>query len=244
MKKYFLAFIAASNLLTVLLSAAPNRAESKGPNVLFIAVDDMRMNLGCYGDSVAITPNIGKLLHALDASGVADNTIVVFWSDHGYHLGENGHWAKVTIRELDAQVPLLIATPKGLAGNTDAIVEYIDLFPTLSDLCGLPEPGGLDGQSFTSVIENPKSGFRQAALTQVCRPWVSNKPIQQMGYSIRSEQYRYTQWIDYESAELLSEELYNIEDDPFQRNNIMRSSEMESISFHRKLLAKKRLGSN
>ena len=65
-----------------------------------------------------------------------------------------------------------------------------------------------------------------------------------MGYSIRSEQYRYTQWIDYESAELLSEELYNIEDDPFQRNNIMRSSEMESISFHRKLLAKKRLGSN
>lgn len=196
-----------------------------------------RMRHGYYAATSYTDANIGKVISALEASGAAGNTIIVFWSDHGYHLGENGHWAKVTLRELDAQVPLLISLPGKRSANTDAIVEYIDLYPTLSELCSLPQPIDIDGKSFARVLENPKSKFRQSALTQVCRPWPSKAPIETMGYSIRTVDYRYTQWIDHNSKAVISEELYELEKDPYQRVNVAEMSEFgDIVSDHRVLL--------
>ncbi len=99
-----------------------------------------RMRHGYYAATSYTDANIGKLIDALEESGTSNNTIVVLWSDHGYHLGENDHWTKVTVRELDAQVPFLVAMPQEIAEATDALVESIDIYPTLSELCGLPAP--------------------------------------------------------------------------------------------------------
>lgn len=209
---------------------------NQGPIPIDVA---QRMRHGYYAATSYADANIGKILNALEGSGAADNTIIMFWSDHGYHLGENGHWAKVTVRELDAHVPLLVATPSGLRGKTEAIVEYIDLYPTLSDLCGLPTPTNLDGKSFLSVLENPNSEFREAALTQVCRPWSPKAPIEQMGYSIRTDRYRYTQWLNFKTKETVAEEFYELTMDPYQRDNRIHDVSLtEVLEEHRKLMLK------
>lgn len=196
-----------------------------------------RMRHGYYAATSYLDANVGRLLDALEASGAAENTIVVFWSDHGYHLGENRHWAKVTIRELDAQVPLLISIPGRGAATTNAIVEYVDLYPTLSELCDLSDPVDLDGMSFVEVLNNPGSDFRKAALTQVSRPWSNQSPIETMGYSIRTPGYRYTQWRDYNNGDIQSEEIYDLKTDLYQRNNLIHQSGISDVvSAHRKLM--------
>lgn len=200
-----------------------------------------RMRHGYYAATSYLDANIGRVLQALEKAGAADNTIVVFWSDHGYHLGENDHWAKVTVRDLDAHVPLLVKIPQKQAGTSEAIVEYVDLFPTLSDLCGLPALSGLDGQSFSRVIEHPETGFRSAALIQVCRPWNGKAPIQQMGYSIRTKKHRYTQWINFQTKALLSEEIYEMTTDPYQRNNRMDDPALAEVIATHRLQMKKEL---
>jgi iduronate 2-sulfatase len=201
---------------------------------------EARMRHGYYAATSYLDANIGRVLEALDTSGVADNTIIVFWSDHGYHLGENRHWSKVTLRELDAQVPLLVSVPGSLGTTTDAIVEYVDLYPTLSELCDLTDPVGLDGRSFLKVLKNPGAEFRSAALTQVCRPWSNNVPIETMGYSIRTPGYRFTQWVDHNTKTILSEEIYDLKEDLYQRNNLIKQSGISDVvSAHRKLLKQK-----
>ena len=141
------------------------------------------------------------------------------------------------MRDLDAQVPLLVAVPGKKEAQTDALVEYIDMYPTLSDLCGLPKPKGLDGRSFISVLEDPTSDFREAALTQTLRPWGGKRVGSTMGYSIRTPKYRYVMWINRKDKYIIAEELYDMEKDPFQRNNIFNDSEFNNIlSKHRELL--------
>jgi iduronate 2-sulfatase len=195
------------------------------------------MRHGYYAATSYLDANVGRLLDALEASGAADDTIIVFWSDHGYHLGENRHWAKVTIRELDAQVPLLVSLPGRKVATTNAIVEYVDLYPTLSELCGLSDPVGLDGLSFLKVLHDPNSDFRSAALTQVSRPWSNKAQIEIMGYSIRTPRYRFTQWRDHNTGEVRSEELYDLENDLYQRNNLIHQSGIADIlSAQRELL--------
>ncbi|MEM7602589.1 MAG: sulfatase [Verrucomicrobiota bacterium] len=202
---------------------------------------EARMRHGYYAATSYLDSNVGKLLAALKAGGIADNTIILFWSDHGYHLGENDHWAKVTVRELDAHVPLLLFVPGHASGTSDAIVEYIDLFPTLSELSGLPTPTGIDGKSFVSVLTGRAGTFRPAALTQTCRPWNRKVPIEQMGYSLRTADYRYTQWIDAQSQAILSEEIYDLRSDLYQRTNqINHPGFQEAIVKHRQLLASER----
>lgn len=201
---------------------------------------EARMRHGYYASSSYADANIGKLLDALDKTGLSENTIVVLWSDHGYHLGENAHWAKVTVRELDAWIPLLVAAPGKDPESTMAIVESIDLFPTLSDLCGLPAPERIDGKSFVSLFDAPKTPFRSAALTQVSRPWQTKDPIDQMAYSIRTDEFRYTQWVDFDSQEILAEELYRIEGDLLQRSNLEAAANLECLSELRRLMAQTR----
>ncbi|MEW6997792.1 sulfatase [Colwelliaceae bacterium BS250] len=188
----------------------------------------MRMRHGYYAATSFFDANVGKLLNTLNQQGMDKNTIVVLASDHGYHLGENDHWTKGMVRELDGHVPLIVKVPEKQVGQTEAIIEYTDIFPTLIELANLPKLETLDGQSFSKVFDNTEHSARQVALTQVSRPWpVGN--IEKMAYSLRNERYRYTQWVNHQNQKVISEELYDHHHDPLEQNNIAAQANLESV---------------
>ncbi len=146
---------------------------------------------------------VERVLKALDELDLAKDTIVVFTSDHGYHLGEHGLWQKMSLFENSARVPMIVHDPRSKANGqtTSRTVELIDLHPTLADLCGLDAPKELTGKSVRPLLNDPKHAWDKVAFTQVSRgtPTVTGdvKPKAQpwfMGYSVRSERYRYTEW--------------------------------------------------
>jgi iduronate 2-sulfatase len=184
------------------------------------------MRHGYFANISYMDAQLGKVLEALAASGVAERTIVIFLSDHGYHLGEHTLWGKTSNFELDARVPLLIHRP-GLpsAGQrTQSLAELIDLFPTLTDLCGLPQPAGLEGRSLLPVLENPAVEVKEAAYTQHPRPaYFDRTPTRQpaaMGVSVRTRQARYTEWRDWQTGSVLARELYADDDEPAETRNL------------------------
>ncbi|MCB1064086.1 MAG: sulfatase [Verrucomicrobiae bacterium] len=168
-----------------------------------------------------VDAQVGRLMASLDELGLADNTIIVFWSDHGYHLGEHrGIWQKRTVFEECAATPFIISAP-GASGNGRAcprIVEFVDLYPTLAELCGIELPGSmpLTGKSLKPLLENPEAPWAGNAVTQVLRPADDRLPTQVMGRSIRTERWRYTEWN--EGAAGL--ELYDHENDPGEFTNL------------------------
>lgn len=175
---------------------------------------------------------MGKVLDALDAEGLRDNTIVVFWSDHGYHLGEQTLWAKTSNYELDARVPLVIAAPGLPAGKqTDALVELIDLYPTLADLCGLDPRARLDGRSLRPQFDDPSSSFKAAALTQHTRPAYPSEeePLVAMGYAMRTERYRYVEWRSVSDGSVMALELYDHQEDPRETQNLAASAGQQML---------------
>jgi iduronate 2-sulfatase len=175
---------------------------------------------------------VGKVLTELRRLGLEEKTIVVLWSDHGYHLGEHGLWCKTSCFELDAHVPLIIATPKPRhpGARTDALVELLDLYPTLSDLCGLKTPPGLEGVSLQPLLDNPKGSVKPAAYTQHPRPAYYQKEPQAMGYSARTDRYRYTEWRDAKTGKVLARELYDHRHDPQEtRNRIDKPPEQTGL---------------
>ena len=182
-----------------------------------------RLRHGYYAATSYLDDNVGRLIKSLKENDLYDNTIIVFWSDHGYHLGENGHWTKATVRELDTRVPLIFRIPGQEPFVSSSITEYIDIYPTLVELASLPAADNLDGQSFTKVFNEPSYKHRVAALSQTARPWPSNKPIKHMAYTLRTDKYRYTQWIAIKDQKLIEEELYLTEKDPFERQNIIKT---------------------
>ena len=129
-----------------------------------------------------IDAQIGKMIIALDESGVRDNTIIIVWGDHGWHLGEMGIWGKATNYEIGTRVPLMIWTPDMPAGSrgktTDALVELVDMYPTLTELAGLEQLPHLEGQSFVPLLSNPKKAWKDAAFSQfptpALREWAAN----------------------------------------------------------------------
>ena len=129
-----------------------------------------------------VDAQIGKMINALDEAGVRDNTIIILWTDHGWHLGEMGIWGKATNYEISARVPLIIWTPdmkKEIRGKkSDALVELVDMYPTLCDLAGLDTPKHVEGQSFKPLLENPDKEWKKAAFTQfptpALREWAAN----------------------------------------------------------------------
>ncbi len=169
---------------------------------------------------------VGKVLAALDQHGLAERTLIVFCGDHGYHLGEHGLWAKTSCFELDARVPLLIVPPKSAqAGSkSDALVELLDLYPTLIDLCGLPPVDGLEGQSLCPVLTQPSASVKPAAFTQHPRPAYYDRTEKgvpdAMGYSVRTAQARYTEWRDWQTGKVLATEVYDHGADPHEMTNL------------------------
>jgi len=177
---------------------------------------------GYYAAISYVDAQVGKVLAELDRLGLRESTVVVFWSDHGYHLGEHSLWAKTSNFELDARVPLIIDAPGHEDGRrTDALVELLDLYPTLVDLCGLPSADHLQGVSLRPLLEDTSQTVKQAAFTWHPRPAYppAGKPPEAMGYSMRTDRYRYTEWRDLESGEIVARELYDHTVDPAETVN-------------------------
>ena len=180
-----------------------------------------------------IDAQIGKLLTTLDQSGLAQNTIVVLWGDHGFALGEKDRWGKGTNFERDTRVPLLIRTPDlGAPGAAAAgLVELVDVFPTLAELASLPAPQGLDGRSLVPMLANPQAPGREAVLSQFARPFSASTP-EFMGYSLRTATHRYTRWITWPARQLVAEELYDYTTGPGTRREGAFWIEEENIAPH------------
>jgi len=151
---------------------------------------------------------VGRVLDALEATGLADDTIVLFTSDHGYHMGEHGHWQKTTLFENATRVPLVIAGPgvSAMGRSTTMPTEMVDFYPTLAELCGLAAPKHLSGVSLVPVLKDPAATPRRSALTQYAS-----------GYSVRTSRYRYTEWGEEGSA---GAELYDHQTDPEEMVNL------------------------
>jgi len=197
-----------------------------------------KLRHGYYAATSYMDDNVGQVINALKDNGLYDNTIIVFWSDHGYHLGENSHWTKATVRELDTRVPLIFRIPGQKAFVSNALIEYIDIYPTLAELVNLPSTKNIDGLSFNKIFNKPSYKHKQVALSQTARPWPGNKPIKHMGYTIRTESYRYTRWIKINDNKMIAEELYHTENDPLERRNIIKSVREETLNELRILLDK------
>ena len=179
-------------------------------------IDDVDGDLGVEAGA-QLRPR--RLLDALDRLGLSDNTIVVFWSDHGYHLGEhNGIWQKRTLFEEAARSPLIIRKPKA-AGNGRAcsrVVEFVDIYPTVAALAKISAPGNLDGRSLDPLLENPGAPWDGFAVTQILRPADGRLSAPVMGRSIRTERWRYTEWDEGRQGV----ELYDHRADPREFRNL------------------------
>ena len=166
-----------------------------------------------------VDSQVGRLLDALDRLKLTDNTIVVFWSDHGYHLGEHqGVWQKRTLFEQGARAPLIIRAP-GQAGNgqpSPRVVEFVDIYPTLTELAAIKAPQGLAGKDLSVLLNDPIASWNGYAITQVLRPADSRLPEPVMGCSIRTDRWRYTEWADGDAGK----ELYDHHADPLEFNNL------------------------
>ena len=176
-----------------------------------------RTALQAYAASVAfVDAQIGRILAALDDANLADETIVVLWSDHGYHLGEHGGiWQKRTLYEPSARSTLIIRKPQATGNGLSCqrVVEFIDIYPTVAQLCGLPCPTSLDGHSLQPLLDNPSAPWQEIAVTQILRPG-NGQPI--MGRSVRTGRWRYTQWNEGAAGSELFDEL----NDPNEFHNL------------------------
>jgi iduronate 2-sulfatase len=163
-----------------------------------------------YACTTFVDAQIGLILDALDRLELADDTIVVFFGDHGFHLGEHGLWGKNTMFEESTRIPLIISIPGKAAGAVASqFVEAVDLYPTLSDLCGLPAPQGTEGTSFAPLFDDPGRAWKTAVFANVFRP------ASTLGRSVRTARYRYTEWGSVGAAEL-----YDLETDPGETTNL------------------------
>jgi uncharacterized sulfatase len=164
-----------------------------------------------YAGTSFTDAQVGKVLDALDRLRLSDQTIVVFIGDHGYHLGERGWWNKNTLFEYSCRAPMIIATPKmKWAGKTcPRTVEFLDIYPTLLDLCGIAQPSGLQGRSLHPLLDTPDALLSKPAFTQVQRGKIA-------GRSVRTERWRYTEWDEGRQGV----ELYDHDADPGEWHNL------------------------
>lgn len=175
---------------------------------------NMKMNVtrqkkaisGYYASVAYMDAQVGKVMRALNESGVADKTIVIFTSDHGYHLGEHDFWAKVSLHDESARVPLIISVPGKKPAICHSLTELLDLYPTISTLCGLPVADRLQGKNIAPVFDDPQHPIRDAAFT------VNGK-----GFLLREKEYAYIQYAEDASR---GRELFDMSKDPQQYNNL------------------------
>ena len=177
-----------------------------------------RKAVGGYYASVAyMDAQVGKVLAALEKTGQADNTIVIFTSDHGYHLGEHDFWAKVSLRDESAKVPLIIKVPGKKPAVCHSFAELIDLYPTISKLCGLEVPARLQGKDISRMFDDPNHQVREAAF---CVAPMRN------GFLLREDQWAYIQYGEDASKGI---ELFDMKKDPQQYTNLSEKPEFAAV---------------
>ncbi|MCX6924320.1 MAG: sulfatase [Verrucomicrobia bacterium] len=190
--------------------------------------DDLARQLkhGYYAAVSYTDAQVGKLLDELERLGLRKNTIVILWGDHGWKLGEHDAWCKHSNVENDVNAPLLLSVPgmKNAGAHTDALVEFVDIYPTLSELAGLPLPGHLEGTSFKPLLDDPKRPWKSAAFSQYPRPGGETDSGALMGYSMRTDRYRFTVWVGRKDhTKVNATELYDHQTDPQENTNIARA---------------------
>jgi iduronate 2-sulfatase len=197
--------------------------------------------------------NVGKVMAEIDRLGLRDNTIVVLWGDHGWKLGEHASWCKHSNMENDTNAPLIISAPGVLAsgerklpdnaaspktGNReadasrsprhcDALVEFVDVFPTLCDLAGLSLPQQLEGTSMKPLLNDPARDWKTAAFSQYPRQLEDRTPL--MGYAMKTDRYRFVEWRHRQTGEPIAHELYDHQTDPAENQNIASRPEHKEL---------------
>ncbi len=184
--------------------------------------DDLQRTL-IHGYHAAVSymdAQLGRVINELDRLGLSQNTVIVLWGDHGWHLGDHGIWCKHTNYEQAARIPLLVAAPGARsAARTSSLIETVDIYPTLCELAGVPAPMGLDGRSFAATLRDPGLSTKDHAIHVYPRGIAGKGPV--IGRAIRTARHRMVEWkkvgANPESAEL---ELYDYEADPLETKNL------------------------
>ncbi len=200
--------------------------------------ENMKMNIrrqkkavgGYYASVAFMDAQVGKVMDALDQAGLRDETIVIFTSDHGYHLGEHDFWAKVSLRDESSGVPLIISVPGKKPAVCHSLTELLDLYPTISSLCGLEIPSRLQGKDISRMLDDPDYEVRDAAF--------SVAPSRK-GFLLREDKWAYIQYGEDASAGI---ELFNVKKDPEQYTNLAEDPGHVAVvdEFKAKLAAKLR----
>lgn len=175
---------------------------------------------GYYAAVSYMDAQLGRVLAELDRLGLRDSTIIILWGDHGWKLGEHDRWCKHSNVENDTNAPLILSVPgmPSAGEHTDALVEFVDIYPTLADLAGLEKPGHLEGTSAAPLIADPNQPWKRAAYSQYPRNAEGKKL---MGYSKRTERYRITRWVERtDHTKVVAIELYDHKNDPEENTNI------------------------
>lgn len=186
-----------------------------------------RKAVGGYYASVAyMDAQVGKVMSALKDAGIEDRTIVIFTSDHGYHLGEHDFWAKVSLHDESAKVPLIISLPGKKPAVCDSFAELIDLYPTISSLCGLEAPARLQGHDISKMFDNPRHQVRESAFS-----------INGKGFLLREDKWAFIQYGENAAGGI---ELFDMAKDPLQYTNLAQKPEYSDVidEFKTKLAAK------
>ena len=201
----------------------------KHPSVASLTDKEARLlKHGYYASVSFVDACFGKLMRGLSELGIAKNTIVVVWGDHGWKLGEHGSWCKQTNYDIDTRVPLIVRAP-GIAvegSQSSALVELVDLYPTLCDLAKVPIPASLEGTSFAPLLSDADLHWKTSAFSQFHRyPRVTPDGKDYMGLSMVTSRYHYVEWhlwndIDKSVGPKAAVELYDLQDDPNEDTNI------------------------
>jgi iduronate 2-sulfatase len=195
---------------------------------------------GYYATVSFVDAQIGRLMEALEKEGLADNTIVILFGDHGFKIGEHAMWCKHTNYEIDTRVPFLIKThlPSLKADNTAALVELLDLYPTLCDLAALPTPDQCEGSTLLPLLKDSGALWTDLAYSQYPRPGGV------VGYSVKSPSARYTEWRNKKTNVIIAREYYDHLIDPDENDNVADKREYQtemtrlSVTLSRNLLNK------
>jgi iduronate 2-sulfatase len=189
---------------------------------------------GYYAATSYMDAQVGRVLAELKELGLVGNTIVSLYGDHGFHIGEHDLWGKLTNYDMATNAPMLFVAPdqKDKGRVVRQAVEFVDIYPTMADLCGLEKPAGLEGESLAPVLDNHKAAVKNFAVSQFPRPisynFTKNKP-KNMGYSIRDDRYRYTLWIDFKDGKLLAEEFYDYSKNQVELTNQVDDSDYSDV---------------
>ncbi len=179
---------------------------------------------GYYACVSYMDAQLGRVLNELDRLGLRERTVVVLWGDHGWKLGEHASWCKHSNLENDTHAPLICCAPgqKKAGGRTRALVEFVDIYPTLCELAGVSRPTHLEGTSFAPLLDAPDKPWKPAAFSQYPRGNV-------MGYSMRTDRYRFTRWVSRSNGTEQARELYDLQLDPQENENVAERPENRAL---------------